>query len=63
MNNFFAALFALAGLLGAGDARLLYRKTRRVELGCLPNQKRVFKVYLMSQPASDSFLSQTIPAR
>jgi len=30
MNNSFAALFALAGLFGADEARLLYRKTRRV---------------------------------
>jgi hypothetical protein len=54
MNNSFAALFALAGLLGADEARLLYRKTRRVESGYSPNQKRFYSVYLMSQPASDS---------
>ena len=63
MNNSFAALFALAGLLGAGEARLLYRKTTRVKSGYSPNQKRFFRVSLMSQPASDSLSTQTMPAR
>ncbi|CEG54433.1 exported hypothetical protein [Stutzerimonas xanthomarina] len=57
MNNSFAALFALTGLLGAGEARLLHRKTRRMESGDSPNQKRFFRVYLVSQPASDSLFN------